>query len=84
MEASVPFTLVLHVQNQDPVMGEVDEIPSPTTTLIALKNARRMDGKDLHYLAENVVTVLWPVDKLNFIEVLMGEEEEQLIGFVRE
>lgn len=80
----MPFTLVLHVQNQDPVMGEVDEIPSPTTTLIALKNPRRMDGKDLHYLAENVVTVLWPVDKLNFIEVLMGEEEEQLIGFVRE
>lgn len=80
----MPFTLVLHVQNQDPVVGEVEEIPSPTATLIALRNPRRMDGKDLHYLSENVVTVLWPVDKLNFVEVLMGEEEEQLIGFVRE
>jgi hypothetical protein len=80
----VTITLILHVQNQDPVMGEVEEMPSPTDSLVILKNPRRVDGKDLHYLAENVTTVLWPVDRLNFIEVMSSEEEDQIMGFVRE
>jgi hypothetical protein len=80
----VPFTIVLHIQNTDPVVGEVEEIPTPNDNLVVLKNPRRMDGKDLHFLNENVVTVIWPVERLNFIEVLSGEEQEEIIGFVRE
>jgi hypothetical protein len=80
----VPFTIVLHIQNTDPVVGEVEEIPTPTDNLVVLRNPRRMDGKDLHFLNENVVTVIWPVERLNFIEVLSGEEQEEIIGFVRE
>ncbi len=80
----MPFTIVLHIQNADPVLGEVEDIPSPTDSLVVVKNPRRVDGKDLHFLHENVVTVLWPIDRLNFIEVLSGEEEEEIIGFVRE
>jgi hypothetical protein len=49
-----------------------------------LNNPHTRDGKDVPYLAENAITVLWPVDKLNFIEVLTGKEEEEIIGFVRE
>lgn len=78
------YTLVLHLLNSDPIVGEVDELPSPADTLIQLKNPRKMDGKDLHYLAENVITVYWPVDRLNFIEVLGEGKDEQIIGFVRE
>lgn len=80
----MPYTLILHVQNTDPVMGEVDELPSPGSNLILVKNPRRVDGKDLPYVSENAVQVMWPVEKLNFIEVLSGEGEEELIGFVRE
>lgn len=78
------YKVILHIQNQDPVLGEVDELPAPTDTLLTLRNPRRVDGKDLPYIAENVTTVLWPIDHLNFIEVLGGEEEDQIIGFVRE
>jgi hypothetical protein len=80
----MPFTLVLHIQNTDPIVGEVDELPSPGDNLIVVSNPRRLDGKDVPYLAENAVTVLWPVERLNFIEVLTGKEEEEIIGFVRE
>jgi hypothetical protein len=31
-----------------------------------------------------VVKVIWPVDKITLIEVLESEDEEHLIGFVRE
>ncbi len=78
------ISVVLHIQNEEAVIGEVDEIPSPTDLLITVTNPRRMDGKDLHYLTENVVTVIWPIHRLNFIEVLPTKEEEEIIGFVRE
>jgi hypothetical protein len=65
-------------------MGETDELPNPTDRMIVVRNPRRMDGKDLHYLAENVVTVYWPLERINFIEVLSEGEEEEIIGFVRE
>lgn len=78
------YTIVLHIQNTDPVVGEVEELPESDSTLVIVRNPRRMDGKDLHYLAENVITVMWPIERLNFIEVLSGLEEDQIIGFVRE
>lgn len=78
------YTLLIHVQNSDPVLGEADELPNTSDTMVVVKNPRRMDGKDLHYLAENVLTVYWPIERINFIEVLSEGEEEEIIGFVRE
>lgn len=80
----MPYTLIVHIKNSDPVIGETEELPSPNDTLIVVNNPRRLDGKDLHYLAENVVTVYWPIERLNFLEVISSEEEEAIIGFVRE
>jgi hypothetical protein len=80
----MPFKIILHIQNQDPVLGDVDELPTTTDTLLIVHNPRKVDGKDLTNISENVVTVMWPVDRLNFIEILGGEEEDQIIGFVRE
>jgi hypothetical protein len=77
-------TVVLHVLNEEPILCEIDELPNPGDQLVKVRNPRKLDGKDLHYLAENVVTVIWPLNKLNFIEVLASEEEEEIIGFVRE
>jgi hypothetical protein len=77
-------TLVVHISNSDPVVGEVDELPTLDATLIMLRNPRKMDGKDLHYLSEKATVVFWPIDKVNFIEILGAEAEEEIIGFVRE
>ncbi len=80
----MPFTIILHIQNEEAVMGEIEELPSTTDLMITITNPRRMDGKDLHYITENVVTVIWPIHRLNFIEILPTKEEEEIIGFVRE
>jgi hypothetical protein len=80
----VPVTLVLHIQNSEPVVGEVDSIPSPSDRLILLNNPRKLDGKDLTILTEDAVSILWPVERINFIEVLSAKEQEEIIGFVRE
>ncbi len=78
------YTLVLHLTGDVPVVGEVEELPKPTDTLIIVSNPRQRDGKDLHYLEDNVIKVMWPVEKLSLVEVLASEEEEKIIGFVRE
>lgn len=80
----MPYTVILHIAGEPSIVGEVEELPKPTDTLLVVSNPRLRDGKDLHYLEHNVVKVIWPVDKLNLIEVLESEEEENLIGFVRE
>lgn len=77
-------TLVLHMHNEDPVVGEVDDLPAKTDTLVYLKNPRRRDGKDLPYVEQNVTTTAWPIARLSFFEVLPGMEDEEIISFVRE
>jgi len=77
-------SVLVHLQNEDPVLGDMDSLPGLSDTLIVVKNPRRRDGKDLHYLDANVSTVIWPVSRINFIEVIPSGDEEQIISFVRE
>jgi hypothetical protein len=77
-------TIVIHVTNEDPIVGEVDELPAHSDTLLILHNPRRRDGKDLHYLQSDVVTVIWPVSQITFMEILPTHADEEIIGFVRE
>lgn len=76
-------TVILHVIGEDPVVCELDELPGTTDQLVVIKNPRKRDGKDLHYLEPNVSIVIFPIHRLNFIEV-MTTGEEQIISFVRE
>ena len=76
--------ILLHVKNSEPILAEIDELPGTQDTMVKVNNPRMRDGKDLHYLAANVVTVYWPIDQLSFIEVLQSGDEERIIGFVRE
>jgi hypothetical protein len=77
-------TVVIHIPNEDPLVGEIDELPAASDTMITLHNPRRRDGKDLHYLQSDVVTVIWPVAQVTFIEILPTQAEDEIIGFVRE
>lgn len=78
------YTLVVHILNSDPVVGEAEELPSVSDTMVKIKNPRRLDGKDIHYLDEHAITVYWPIERINFIEILGEAAEEEIIGFVRE
>ena len=80
----MPYTVILHIPSEPSVIGEVDELPKPTDQILSVHNPRQKDGKDLHYLEHNVVQVIWPINRISFIEILPGEEEDQIIGFVRE
>ena len=80
----MPITVLIHLSGEDPVLGEVDELPAPTDTAVTVNNPRRKDGKDLPYIDGNVVSVIWPMHRVTFMEILPTTDEEELIGFVRE
>jgi hypothetical protein len=77
-------TVLIHIMNDDPVLGEMDSIPTAQDAMVIVKNPRRRDGKDLPYLEANVTTVLWPMLRVNFIELMPSGEEEEIITFIRE
>ena len=76
--------IILHIHNEDAVVGEIDQLPNPADQLIIVRHPRRRDGKDLIYINPKVDTVIWPITRVSFIEVLPGEEEEEIISHVRE
>ncbi len=77
-------SVLIHIANEDPILGEIETLPASTDTVVYIRNPRRRDGKDLHYILPNVTQVIWPLARVTFIELMPGEEEEQIIGFVRE
>ncbi len=78
------YTLLIHIQNEDAIVGEVEEMPGPTDVTLRVQNPRKRDGKDLHYLQNDVTTVIWPWSRITFVEVLPSGAEDEIIGFVRE
>lgn len=78
------YTILLHLHNDDPVVGEINELPSPTDMSVTVQNPRKRDGKDLPYLQGEVTTVIWPWTRISFLEILPSGEEDKIIGFVRE
>ena len=77
-------TIVLHISGEPSIVGEVEDLPKASDTIITVSNPRLRDGKDVHYLEANVVKVIWPLGQITLIEILADEAEENLIGFVRE
>ena len=78
------YSIILHIAGESSILGEIEELPKSNDTILTVSNPRMRDGKDIHYLEHNVVKVIWPIYKLTLIEILESEEEESLIGFVRE
>jgi hypothetical protein len=77
-------SVILHIVNEDPVLGEIEDMPGITDTILLVRNPRKRDGKDIQSLDPNVMTVIWPMSRINYIEVLPSGEEEEIITHVRE
>jgi hypothetical protein len=78
------ISVLVHVSGEDPILGEIESLPTSAETSVTISSPRRRDGKDLPYVQGDVVTIIWPWHRINFIEILPSPEEEKLIGPVRE
>jgi hypothetical protein len=78
------YTLIVHIANAEPIVGEVEELPKPTDSLIILHEPRQRDGKEVPYIDRDSMIAIFPIHRISFIEVVTPHEEEEIIGFVRE
>lgn len=76
--------VIIHISNEDPIVGEIEAIPETNDTVIIVRHPTLRNGKDVPYLEQSVSTVVYPMNRINFIEVLPSSEEEEIITFIRE
>ncbi len=80
----MPYTLLLHIVGEPTIMAEAEQLPSPNDNTITVTNLRQRDGKDLKNIDAEATHFIFPWSRINFIEVLGAEEEEEIVGFARD
>ncbi len=78
------YSVLIHLANEDPIMAEMDELPGLQDQVIVVNNPRLRDGKDLHYVLPEVQTLLFPWNRITFIEIMPTDEEEDVVSFIRD
>lgn len=80
----MPYTILLHILNEDVVVGEVEEIPDPGSQFIMLSSPRLRDGREVSYLLAETNRVIYPWARIMSVEILPTEGEEDIVTFIRE
>ncbi len=70
------ITLLVHISNAEPVKVDVDELPKPSDQALIGKNPREKGDKEIIWLEDGVQTVVFPLWRVTFIEVLPSETED--------
>ena len=78
------ISVIIHLINEDPIVCEIEKLPDPADQIIIAYNPRRRDGKDVHYVDEEVTTVIVPWHRIGLVQVLPSGDAEEIVGFVRE
>jgi hypothetical protein len=78
------LSAIIHFIEEDPVVGEIEDMPDPSAQFLTLYNPRRRDGRTVAFLEPHVDTVLFAWHRISYIQLLPKVDLEQVIGFVRE
>jgi hypothetical protein len=70
------ITLLLHLQNVEPIKLDVEEMPSPADTVIVGKNPRDRSDRELDWVEDGVTTIMMPWWRVSYVEVLPSEDRE--------
>jgi hypothetical protein len=76
--------VIVHLNNEDPILAEIEKMPGPSDQTLVLMNPRRRDGRSVHYVTEGATSFVFPWTRISFIEIMGTEEEEEVIEFFRE
>jgi hypothetical protein len=77
-------TVLIHILNEEAVVGEVESMPDPADQVLIVNNVRLRDGRDVSYVLPETKTVVYPWTRIHCVEVLPSEAEEEVVSFIRE
>ena len=70
------ITLLLHLNNAEPLKLDVEEMPQASDNFIIGKNARDRTEKEAPFLDDGVTTIMMPTWRITLIQVLPSAEDE--------
>lgn len=70
------ITILIHLNNADPVKLDVDDMPKPDDYAIIGRNPRERGDREVDWLEDGVTTVIFPWWRINFVEVLPAESDD--------
>jgi len=77
-------TVLVHILNEEAVVGEIERVPDPTDQVLVVRNVRYRDGRDVSYVLPETDTVIYPWQRIHCVEILPSGSEEEVISFIRE
>jgi len=81
----MPYTVLIHVLNEEAIVGEIEELPDPSDQVLLVNNIRYRDGRDVSYILPETRTVVYPWTRIHCVEIMPSEEgEEEIVTFIRE
>ncbi len=81
----MPIPVIMHIQGEDPFVADIETMPEPTSNFVAFSNPRKKDGKPVTYITSGAKVIMFPWNRVNFIEVMQSSEERrEVIDFFRE
>jgi hypothetical protein len=67
---------VIHPLNDQPLIVEVAELPTPGDIALVCRNVRTLDGKKPKFIDRKDSTFVFPYASMRFLEVYSGTEGE--------
>ncbi len=80
----MPHTVLIHILNEEAIVGEIEQIPEPSDQVLIVSNLHYRDGRDVSYILPETDTVVYPWSRIHCLEILPGEEKEEIVSFIRE
>lgn len=70
-------SLLVHLANSEPIKLDVDEMPKPTDQILIGRNPRDNVDREVHWIEENVRMIILPWWRINYIQVLPAEDDQE-------
>lgn len=80
----MPYTVLIHILNEEAVIGEIEEMPDPSDQVLIVNHVRYRDGRQVSYVLPETDTVIYPWIRIHCLEIMPGEEKEEIVSFIRE
>ncbi len=78
------YTVLVHIRNEESVLGEIERMPEPADQILAVSNPRYRDGRNVTYLQPDIDMVIYSWAHLHCLEILDSDTKEEVVSFIRE
>jgi hypothetical protein len=76
--------VIVHIVDEEPFVADVEEMPTPSATCVFFKNPSALDQKKVRWTLGPVQSVMFPMSRINFMEIPIINPGVDVQGFVRD